>query len=68
VDQVGRGQGGQGRLRVQPQLGRQAGRHMGIRRAGPGQERAQQTLVERPQPVGQDRLAAGDATTLPEPS
>jgi len=31
MDQVGRGKGGQSRLRVQPQLGRQAGNHGGIR-------------------------------------
>ena len=68
VDQVGRGQGGQGRRRVQPELGRQAGSYGGIRWAGPGQERAQQALVEHPQRVGQDRLAAADAGTRFKPS
>jgi hypothetical protein len=68
VDQVGRGQGGQGRRRVQPQLGHQAGSHGGIRWAGPGQERAQQALVEHPQRAGQDRLAAADAGTRFKPS
>jgi hypothetical protein len=68
VDQVGRGQGGQGRRRVQPQLGRQAGNHGGIWSGGLGQERAQQVLVEHPQPVGQDCLTAGDASTPPKSS
>jgi hypothetical protein len=68
VDQIGRRQGRQGRLRVQPQLGRPAGNNGGIRCAGPGHERLEQAPVECLQRVGQDGLAAVDASTGTQPS
>jgi hypothetical protein len=47
VDQVGRGQGSQRRLRFQLQVGRRPANYAEVRWASPGEERAQQGPMER---------------------